>query len=86
MHETPAALTALHNNLSQALAQNKIAFDRQSTFRPHITLESNTPPPEELPFTPLTWHAGQGALVESKHRTEGIAYRVLALHSLHSDY
>lgn len=78
MHEAPVALSVLNSTLVSALKQNNIAFNSQSTFRPHITLARDAEQPEELPFHPFVWHGGKIALVESTNDADGVAYRVLA--------
>jgi 2'-5' RNA ligase len=78
MHEIPIALTELHQSLTNALIQNRIAFDNKSTFKPHITLAREAIQPEELPFTPATWQAGKVVLVESFSENNSSTYRVLA--------
>ncbi|MGZ3240653.1 MAG: RNA 2',3'-cyclic phosphodiesterase [Burkholderiaceae bacterium] len=78
MSEMPVALHALNNSLIEALAQNNIAFNNHSTFRPHITLARDAEPPEELPFNPFVWQCEHVALVESSNQQEGVVYRVLA--------
>jgi 2'-5' RNA ligase len=85
MHDTPAALIALQRNLMESLAQHNIAFNGQSEFRPHITLARDAPQPEDLPFPPIAWQAGQVALVESVNQPASVSYRVLASHPLRAD-
>jgi 2'-5' RNA ligase len=82
MHESPAALNALHSALSEALVKNKTGFDRSLEFRPHVTLARNAESPEELPFSPIVWKCDHVALVESTNQPEGVVYRVLASYFL----
>ncbi len=78
MHETPAALIALQRDLVQGLAQNNIACNGRSAFRPHVTLARDAAPPEDLPFEPVVWRADHVVLVESTTDREGVIYRVIA--------
>lgn len=85
MHAPPDALFALHRNLVQSLAREKISFDAQSSFKPHVTLARNASPPPDMIFTPITWKADQVALVQSDMQRDGVIYRVLASRSLDAD-
>ncbi|WP_019141764.1 RNA 2',3'-cyclic phosphodiesterase [Noviherbaspirillum massiliense] len=84
-HQMPETLAVLHKRLSEALAQQGISFDNQLSFKPHITLARDAPPPPDTPFTPIPWRANQVALVQSKTGPDGAAYQVLAMRSLDED-
>ena len=63
----PDALTALHQRLGQALAQQGIALDARP-WRPHVTLARKARGstwPAELP--PMPWRSSGYVLAESQH-------------------
>jgi 2'-5' RNA ligase len=76
-HPLPALLQ-LQRELSAALRECGIGHDRESAFRPHVTLARNAPaaprgrPPE------IVWQAPHLALVQSTTTPRGPIYAVLA--------
>lgn len=78
MHQAPAALLSLQQELAEALRQRNITFDSQQTFKPHITLARDASLPPDLSFTPIPWRANQVALVQSITTAEGASYQVVA--------
>ena len=79
MRRPPPALLQLQADLAAALRQCGIGHDKESAFRPHVTLARNAgsalagPPPD------LLWQAPQLALVQSTTTPRGPIYQVLAL-------
>lgn len=82
MHQVPAALLSLQQELAEALQQRGIGFDKQQSFKPHITLARDASMPPDLSFAPIPWHASQVALVQSVTKAEGAVYEVIASRSL----
>ena len=78
MRHPPPALLALHADLAAAVKDCGIGHDKESGFRPHITLARNAPsaPAGEAPS--ITWHAPRLALVRSTTMPHGPVYEVLA--------
>jgi 2'-5' RNA ligase len=64
------------------LVQNKVWFDGESAFKPHVTLVRDAELPPDLVFTPMTWLANQIVLVQSITHPEGPEYRILASRNL----
>lgn len=79
MHETPDALITLRNVLVEKLRQQNVPLTGLSSFRPHVTLARNAPPPPTFPFEPIFWEAGPIALIQSVTGPQGAAYRVLRI-------
>lgn len=82
VHEAPAGLTALHDEIADALAERGISARDQQTFKPHVTLARDAATPGDISFAPVPWRAAQVALVKSAMLPSGSAYEVLALRSL----
>jgi 2'-5' RNA ligase len=78
MSAVPEALNALHHDLMEALERHHIVVARHTSFRPHVTLARDAPPPDDFPFDAIHWRARQIALVQSKTGRDGVDYRVLA--------
>lgn len=76
--QPPPALLALHEELSAALRQCGIGHDKESTFRPHVTLMRNAAVGGAGAAGPVLWSAPQLALVQSTTTPHGPVYRVLA--------
>ncbi|MET0961446.1 MAG: RNA 2',3'-cyclic phosphodiesterase [Noviherbaspirillum sp.] len=76
--QPPAALLALHAELIAALRQCGIGHDRESAFRPHVTLMRNAAAGGVGAAGPVVWNAPQLALVQSTTTARGSVYRVLA--------
>lgn len=81
MQHVPDELYALQQNLSAALSQHQISFDQRNSFKPHVTLARDAPPPPEFSFAPVVWPVGEVALVQSVMEPQGLVYRVLASRS-----
>lgn len=84
MHDVPADLMALQQELADALQQRGIPFDSQKTFKPHITLARDASLPTDLAFDPIPWRASHVALVQSVTKAEGACYEVIASRSLNA--
>lgn len=78
MRHAPPALLQLQRELSAALRQCGIGHDRESAFRPHVTLARNAPAAPDGREPAIEWHAPQLALVQSTTTPRGPIYRVLA--------
>lgn len=81
-HQVPETLISLQQELAEALDQRAIAFDRQKTFKPHITLARDASLPPDLTFSPIPWRANHVALVQSVTKAEGSTYELIASRSL----
>ena len=77
--QVPPALSALQQDLAQALALHRIDYDSQGAFQPHLTLARNAQAPQEMNIAPVLWHADHVALVQSDSLAQGRQYRILAL-------
>ena len=77
MSRPPAALIALHEDLSAALRQCGVGYDKPSVFRPHITLMRHAAEGCAAAVAPVCWKAPQLALVQSDTPPGGPVYRVL---------
>lgn len=82
IHQPPAGLLALQQEIANALRKHNISFDSQQSFKPHITLARDASPPPDISFTPIQWRASQVALVKSVTNAEGARYEVVASRSL----
>jgi 2'-5' RNA ligase len=71
-------LLQLQRELSAALRQCGIGHDRESAFRPHVTLARNAPAAPRGREPEIVWHAPQLALVQSTTTPRGPIYQVLA--------
>jgi 2'-5' RNA ligase len=78
MKQPPAALLQLQRELSAALRQCGIGHDRESAFRPHVTLARNAPAAPRGREPEIFWQAPQLALVQSTTTPRGPIYQVLA--------
>ncbi len=78
MQHVPESLLLMQRELSTALEQSGIAFDRRKQFKPHITLARDAVPPGAINFAPFPWHACQVSLLQSVMDSTGVSYRVLA--------
>jgi 2'-5' RNA ligase len=78
MSAVPEALNALHHDLTEALVRHRIVAAKHTSFRPHVTLARDAPPPDDFPFDAIHWRARQMALIQSKAGPDGVGYRVLA--------
>lgn len=78
MQHPPPALLQLQRELSAALRQCGIGHDRESAFRPHVTLARNAPAAPRGKEPDIAWHAPQLALVQSTTTPRGPIYEVLA--------
>jgi 2'-5' RNA ligase len=85
MHAPPDALFELQRSLAQLLVRKQVAYDAQSSFKPHVTLARNASPPSDMVFTPIVWRASQVVLVQSDMQRDGVIYRVLGSRSLDED-
>jgi RNA 2',3'-cyclic 3'-phosphodiesterase len=86
MHDVPHALLTLHQSLTEGLQRAGLVFDQQHNFKPHITLARDATLPADRVFTPITWQAGEIALVQSTTESDNARYSVLASRSLDVDY
>ncbi|HJV75607.1 MAG TPA: RNA 2',3'-cyclic phosphodiesterase [Noviherbaspirillum sp.] len=82
MHQVPAELIALEQELSGALKECGIAIDSKQNFKPHITLARDAEPPPDIAFTPIPWRCSHVALVQSVTKPEGATYELIASRSL----
>lgn len=82
MHEVPGDLLDMRRTLVDALARDKVWFDGESAFKPHVTLARDAELPPDLVFTPITWRATEVVLVQSITRAEGPEYRILTSRNL----
>jgi len=81
MSSPPPTLSVLQDVLADALEQRQVAFNREETFRPHITLARKASWPDglEAAFEPIEWRAGGVALARSGVvPASGARYQVLA--------
>jgi 2'-5' RNA ligase len=82
MHDVPRALLTLHQSLTEGLQRAGVPLTEEPHFKPHITLARDAALPTDMLFTPITWQAGECALVQSTTETDGARYSVLASRSL----
>jgi 2'-5' RNA ligase len=78
MKQPPPALLQLQRELSATLRQCGIGHDRESAFRPHVTLARNAPAAPRGREPEIVWQAPQLALVQSTTTPSGPIYQVLA--------
>lgn len=78
MEHPPPALLQLQRELSSALRECGIGHDRESAFRPHVTLARNAPAAPRGRAPEIVWQAPQLALVQSTTTPRGPIYEVLA--------
>lgn len=78
MKHPPPSLLQLQRELSAALRQCGIGHDKESTFRPHVTLARNAPAAPSGKEAGIIWQAPQLALVHSTTTPHGPIYQVLA--------
>lgn len=78
MKQPPPALLQLQRELSAAVMQCGIGHDRESAFRPHVTLARNAPAAPRGREPEIVWQAPQLALVQSTTTPRGPIYQVLA--------
>ncbi len=78
----PAALLALQQNLTQALAQLPLRYEAPAHFMPHVTLARNAPAAPDPAMAPVAWRSSQIVLVQSDTLAQGAHYRVLAARRL----
>ena len=78
MQQPPPALLQLQGELSAALRQCGIGHDRESAFRPHVTLARNAPAAPRGREPEIVWQAPKLALVQSTTTPRGPIYQVLA--------
>ena len=78
MQHPPPALLQLQRELSAALRACGIGHDRESAFRPHVTLARNAPAAPRGRAPEIVWQAPQLALVQSTTAPRGPIYEVLA--------
>ena len=81
MRHPPPALLQLQAELAAALGQCGIGHDKESAFRPHVTLARNAGAAPAGPPPDLLWQAPRLALVQSTTTPHGPIYQVLALRS-----
>jgi len=77
MRNPPRELLSLERELCDALQAGGIGFDRRASFRPHITLARDAPPPIDVAFEPICWGTPQLALVKSEAGPTGVRYEIL---------
>lgn len=70
----PAGLLALRDQLSQALDQEGIWYDKQFSFRPHVTLARKVTVKPRLLDAPVIWWADRFVLAHSHPQPNGAKY------------